>query len=59
MFINADFYDKLADISKKYDTESLLDSFFIVDKSQRDLLRNPNINLMIEKMLLDLRNLIS
>lgn len=59
MLINGDFYDRLADISKKYNTDNLLESFFILDQSQRELLRNPNDNLMIEKVLLDLRNLIS
>lgn len=57
MLINGDFYDRLAEISKKYNTDNLLESFFIVDQSQRDLLRNPNVNIMIEKVLLDLRNL--
>jgi len=57
--INSDYYDRLEDISKKYNTDNLLESFFITDQSQRDLMRNPNISLMIEKMLLDLRDLVS
>ncbi len=59
MIINDDFYERLEDISEKYSTDNLLNSFFVVDQCQRDLLRNPNPNLMIEKMLLDLRGLVS
>ena len=32
-------------------------SFFLVDNYQRDLLRNPNTGLMMEKMLLELKAL--
>ncbi|MFC1495064.1 DNA polymerase III subunit delta' [Thermodesulfobacteriota bacterium] len=58
MLINSDYHDRLEDISKKLRTDDLLESFFIMDKSQRNLLRNPNVNVTIEKMLLDLRGLI-
>ena len=58
MIINSDYSDRLEDISKKIKTDSLLDSFLIMDKSQRDLARNPNINVAIEKFLLDLRDLV-
>lgn len=57
--INSDYYDRFKVITEKYSTDNLLESFSVADKYQRDLIRNPNINLMFEKMLLDLRGLVS
>ena len=58
MLINRDYSDRLEDISNKIKIENLLDGFFIMDQSQRDLSRNPNVNVAIEKMLIDLRDLV-
>lgn len=58
MLINRDYSESLGDISEKMEIENLLDSFLLMDQSQRDLSRNPNVNVAIEKMLLNLRDLI-
>lgn len=57
MLINKDYSDVFGKLSEKYDADKLIESFFLVDNYQRDLLRNPNTGLMMEKMLLELKEL--
>ncbi|MBW2609663.1 MAG: DNA polymerase III subunit delta' [Deltaproteobacteria bacterium] len=59
LLLNRDFSRKLKNISKNFKTENLIDSFFIVDQAQRDLIRNPNIGLMMENTVLALKRLSS
>lgn len=58
LLINVDFSRKLKNISKNHQTENLIESFFIVDQAQRDLLRNPNLDLMMENTILSLKRLL-
>lgn len=53
--INIDFSHKLKDISKKFNVENLIKSFSILDKAQRDILRNRNLELLMENTVLSLR----
>lgn len=55
--VNVDFSQKLKNISKNFNIESLMESFFIVDRSQRDLLQTRNLDLMMENTLLSLKRL--
>lgn len=57
LLINRDYSDIFDSVSKKYDSDKLIESFFLIDSYQRDLLRNPNTGLMMEKMLLELKAL--
>ncbi len=57
LLINVDFSRKLQKMSRHTNIESLMESFFILDQSQRDLLQNRNLDLMIENTLLSLRRL--
>ncbi len=57
LLVNRDCSDRLAQIAEMYDADRLIESFFLVDNYQRDLLRNPNTGLMLEKMLLELKTL--
>lgn len=57
LLINVDFSRKLQNISRHTNIESLMESFFILDQSQRDLLQNRNLDLLIENALLSLRRL--
>lgn len=57
LLVNRDYSDILDKLSARYDADKLIKSFFLIDGYQRDLLRNPNTGLMIEKMLLELKSL--
>ena len=57
LLINIDFSRKLINLSKRYTIKNLIESFLLVDRSQRDLIKNPNIGLMMEDMILRLRGL--
>ncbi len=55
LLINNDFSRKLKKMSKRYNMNDLIESFLLIDQSQRDLMRNPNIGLMVENTLLKLK----
>ncbi len=57
LLINVDFSQKLQKMSRNTNIDSLMESFFIMDQSQRDLLQNRNLDLMMENALLSLRRL--
>ena len=57
LLINVDFSQKLQKMSRHTNIEHLMESFFIMDQSQRDLLQNRNLDLMMENTLLSLRRL--
>ena len=57
LLINVDFSRKLQKMSGHTNMEHLMESFFILDQSQRDMLQNRNLDLMIENTLLSLRRL--
>ncbi len=57
LLINVDFSLKLQKISRHTNIKHLMESFFILDQSQRDLLQNRNLDLMMENTLLSLRRL--
>lgn len=57
LVINSDILNKLLTAAWNYNTGSLIDSFLLIDQSQRDLNRNPNIGLLMETMLLELKRL--
>ncbi len=57
LLVNRDYSEVLEKISGRYDADKLIESFFLIDNYQRDLLRNPNTGLMMEKMLLELKTL--
>ena len=58
LLINVDFSRKLQKMSRHTNIEGLMESFFILDQSQRDLLQNRNLDLMMENTLLSLRRLV-
>ena len=58
LLINVDFSRKLQKMSRHTNIERLMESFFILDQSQRDLLQNRNLDLMMENTLLFLRRLV-
>ena len=57
LLINVDFSRKLQKMSRNTNIDSLIESFFIMDQSQRDLLQNRNLDLMMENALLSLNRL--
>jgi DNA polymerase-3 subunit delta' len=57
MMENRDYRDRIERLAADYDADKLIESFFLVDGYQRDLLRNPNTGLLMEKMLLELKAL--
>jgi DNA polymerase-3 subunit delta' len=57
LLINIDFSRKLINLSKRFNIENLIESFLLVDQTQRDLMKNPNIGLMMEDMVLRLKGL--
>ena len=57
LLINVDFSHKLKTISRSSRIEGLMESLLIVDQSQRDLLRNRNVDLMMEHTVLALKRL--
>lgn len=57
--INVDFSQKLKNISRHFKIENLIDSFHMVDRSQRDLLQTRNVDIMMEHTVLTLKRLAS
>jgi DNA polymerase III subunit delta' len=57
LLINSDFSRKLKSISKNIGIDSLINAFFLLDRAQMDLNRNPNIGLMMEDLFLSLNRL--
>lgn len=54
MLINADFSRKLKSISGHTTMDSLIQCFFNLDRAQMDLMKNPNIGLLMEDLFLGL-----
>jgi len=57
LLINADFSRKLRTLSRNAGIDNLLQGFFLLDKAQMELMRNPNTGLMLETLLLGLNRL--
>jgi DNA polymerase-3 subunit delta' len=57
--INVDFSQKLKNISRHFKIENLIESFHMVDRSQKDLLQMRNVDIMMEHTILTLRRLAS
>ena len=57
LLVNRDYSEMFGRLSARFNADKLVESFFLVDSYQRDLLRNPNTGLMIEKLLLELNTL--
>jgi DNA polymerase-3 subunit delta' len=57
--INVDFSQKLKNISRHFKIENLIESFHMVDRSQRDLLQTRNVDIMMEHTVLTLKRLAS
>ena len=57
LLVNIDFSRKLQNLSKKHTIDELIDSFLLVDQAQRDLMRNPNVSLMMEHTIMRLKGL--
>ena len=57
LLINVDFSHKLKTISRSSRIEGLMESLHVVDQSQRDLVRNRNVDLMMEHTVLALKRL--
>ncbi len=57
LLVNRDYSDIFEKISGRFDADKLIECIFLIDGYQRDLLRNPNTGLMMEKMLLELKTL--
>lgn len=50
MLINADFSRKLKILSGHIPVENLIQAFFLLDRTQMDLMKNPNVGLMMEDL---------
>jgi len=57
MIENRDYRDRITGLAAKHDADKLIESFFLLEDCQRDLIRNPNSGLLMEKMLLELKTL--
>ena len=57
--VNVDFSQKLKNISRHFKIENLIESFHMVDRSQRDLLQTRNVDIMMEHTILALKRLAS
>ena len=57
LLVNLDFYDQLKNVAKYYRINSLIDSLFAIDRARRDLKRNRNTKLVMEHIVLGLRQL--
>ena len=53
--INIDFAKNLESRSSVSKTEDIIDSFLILDNAQRELVRNPNLELLMENTVLSLK----
>ena len=58
LLINIDYSEKLRNISKNLKLEDIIDSLLVVDRAQRDLGENRNLDLLMENTVLSLRALI-
>jgi len=54
MLINTDFSRKLKFISGHIPMDRLIDGFFLLDRAEMDLMKNPNVGLMMENLFLGL-----
>ena len=54
MLINADFSRKLKTIAGHVPMDRLIEGFFLLDRAQMDLMKNPNVGLMMEDLFLSL-----
>jgi len=54
LLINADFSRKLKTISRNIGINNLIRCFFLLDRAQMDLIKNPNMGLMMEDLFLGL-----
>jgi len=59
LLVNLDFYDQLKNVAKYFKINSLIDSLFAIDRARRDLKRNRNTKLVMEHIVLGLRQLAS
>jgi DNA polymerase-3 subunit delta' len=57
--INLDFSQKLKNISRHFKIENLIESFHMVDRSQKDLLQSRNVDIVMEHTVLSLKRLAS
>ncbi|MBN2062283.1 MAG: DNA polymerase III subunit delta' [Deltaproteobacteria bacterium] len=53
--INIDFSRKLKNISENFRLDNLLESFQVIDRAQREMMRNPNPGLMMENIMIALK----
>ena len=58
LLLNIDFSHKLKSIAKNCNIKGLMNSFQVLDKAQRDILRMRNLDLVMENTILALRGLI-
>jgi hypothetical protein len=49
--------ERIAGLAAKHDADKLIESFFLLDDCQRELISNPNTGLLMEKMVLELKTL--
>jgi DNA polymerase III subunit delta' len=54
LLVNSDFSRKLNTLSRNFTIENLLEGFSRLDRAQMDLMKNPNIGLMMEELFLGL-----
>jgi DNA polymerase III subunit delta' len=57
LLINSDFSRKIKALSGNIATGNLIEGFFLLDRAQIDLIRNPNIGVMMEALFLGLNRL--
>jgi DNA polymerase-3 subunit delta' len=57
LLINIDFSNKLKKMSKNFIIENLIDSLLVIDRAQRGLMENRNLDLMMENTVLTLKRL--
>jgi len=57
LLINADFSKKLKSLSRNITIDNLIQGFFLLDRVQMDLVKNPNMGLMMEDLFLGLNRL--
>jgi DNA polymerase III subunit delta' len=56
LLVNSDFSRKLKTLSRNFTIENLLEGFSRLDRAQMDLMKNPNIGLMMEELFLSLNH---
>jgi len=57
LLINIDFSNKLREISRNLKLERLIDSLLVIDQAHRDYVQFRNRDLIVENMMLDLKDL--